>query len=154
MSTQNKSICRRVFEEGFNKGDMAFADQIVAQNHVSHDPNEPPNNPQGPAGIKEIIRMYRAAFPDLRITIDEQIAEGDRVVTRWTSRGTHKGQLMDLAPTGKTATVVGMSIDRIENGKIVESWVNWDLAGLMQQLTGKMEQRVRPDGGRQQPQTR
>lgn len=148
--TDNKAIARRVFEEGFNKGDMAFADQVLSPNHTSHDPNNPPDYKAGPEGMKQIIRMYRAAFPDLHFVVDEQISEGNRVVTRWTSRGTHKGPLMELGPTGKSVTVVGMTIDRIENGKVMESWVNWDLAGLMNQLTGKAQQRL--DGGRQQQQ--
>lgn len=147
MSTQNKQIARRMYEEGFNKGDYNSVAQVLAPDHCSHDPHNPPGYKVGPDGMKEIIRHYRAAFPDLHFTIDEQMAEGDRVITRWTSRGTHRGQLMELAPTGKSTMVTGISIDRIENGKIAETWVSWDMAGLMQQLTGRQE-RPRTDGGR------
>lgn len=141
----NKEIVRRVFEEGFNKGELAFADQIMAPNHVAHDPNNP--NMNGAEGMKQIIRMYRGAFPDMKMTVDDQIESGDRVVTRWTSRGTHKGKLMEMAPTNKSVTVSGITIDRLQNGKIVESWVNWDAAGMMTQLTGKSMMQERPHNG-------
>ena len=78
--------------------------------------------------------MYRAAFPDLQFTIDDVIAQDDKVVIRWSSRGTHRGELMGLAPTGKEATSSGISIDKIADGKIVESWNHWDTLGLMRQL--------------------
>lgn len=148
---ENKAVSRRVIEEGFNKGDLSVVDQCLSPNHMSYDPNNPPGYMPGPEGMKQIIRTYRAAFPDLHFTIDEQICEDDRVVTRWTSRGTHKGPLMELGPTGKTVTVTGMTIDRIQHGKIMESWVNWDAAGMMSQLTGKAQQRVDGGGQRAQP---
>jgi predicted ester cyclase len=79
--------------------------------------------------------MYYAAFPDLRFTVEDQVAEGDKVVTRWSSEGTHKGELMGIAPTGKHAAgVTGISIDRYLDGKFVEGWANWDTLGLMQKL--------------------
>jgi steroid delta-isomerase-like uncharacterized protein len=78
--------------------------------------------------------MYRAAFPDLKITVEAQIAEGDLVVTRWSSTGTHEGDLPGLPASHNKVTVTGIGIDRIENGKIVEGWNNWDTLGMMQQL--------------------
>jgi predicted ester cyclase len=153
MNDQNKMLSRRLLEEGFGKGDLSVTEQCLAPNHVSHDPNNPPNYQPGPRGTQEIIKLYRGAFPDMKMVCDEQLSEGDRVVTRWTARGTHKGQLMDMAPTGKSVTVTGITIDRVQNGKIVESWINWDMAGMIQQLGGKREQQ-RTDGGRApQPQT-
>ena len=78
--------------------------------------------------------MYRSAFPDMQLTIEDQIAEGDKVVTRWTARGTHQGELMGIPPTGKQATVTGITVGRVANGKFVESWSNFDALGMMQQL--------------------
>jgi steroid delta-isomerase-like uncharacterized protein len=78
--------------------------------------------------------MYRAAFPDLKITVEDQIAEGDKVVTRWTAEGTHDGDLPGLPASGRSSTVTGIGIDRIEGGKIVEAWGNWDTLGMLQQL--------------------
>jgi steroid delta-isomerase-like uncharacterized protein len=78
--------------------------------------------------------MYRAAFPDLQFTVEDIIDQDDRVVIRWSSRGTHQGELMGLAPTGKIVTVTGISIDRFADGKVAESWTNWDVLGLMRQL--------------------
>jgi steroid delta-isomerase-like uncharacterized protein len=152
MNDQNKMLARRIFEEGFSKGDLSVAEQILAPNHVSHDPNNPPTYQQGPRGMQDIIKIYRTAFPDLKMTIDDQIMDGDRVVTRWTARGTHKGQLMEIAPTNKNVTVTGMTVDKIQNGKIVESWVQWDMAGMLQQV-GMRKESSRTDGGRPQPTT-
>jgi len=89
---------------------------------------------RGPAGVKELIAGYRAAFPDIHVTIEDQIADGDLVVSRWSAKGTHQGELMGIPATGKHATVTGITIDRIADGLIVESWNNWDTLGLMQQL--------------------
>ena len=135
MSTEaNKAIIRRFFEEVFEQGNLAVLDEIVAPNHVESGPNAPPGIPSGPEGTKMVISAYRNAFPDLHFTIDEQIAEGNTVVTRWTAQGTHKGELAGLPPTGKPATVVGMGVDRVENGKIVESWGLFDQFDMLQQL--------------------
>jgi predicted ester cyclase len=90
--------------------------------------------PPGPAGVKLIIQGYKSAFPDLHVTVDQQLAEGDLVTTRWTATGTHQGELMGVAPTGKQATVTGILIDRFEGDRIAESWEVWDALGLMQQL--------------------
>jgi len=135
MSTeQNKAVVRRLFEEAFGKGNLAVLDEIVAPNQVNGGPGALPGMPSGPEGAKMLITNYRNAFPDLRFTIDEQVAEGNTVVTRWTAHGTHNGELAGLPATGKPATVVGMGIDRIENGKIVESWGLFDQFGMLQQL--------------------
>src|SRR5689334_1677702 len=120
MTTQNKAIVRRITEECWNKGTEKTADELVAANAPSHDPTAP-SIPNGPAGLKQQVAMYRAAFPDLWFSIDEQVAEGDLVVTRWTARGTHDGSLMGAAPTHRKCTVTGIQIDKISNGKVVES---------------------------------
>jgi steroid delta-isomerase-like uncharacterized protein len=135
MSTEsNKAIIRRLFKEAFEEGNLAVLDEIVAPNQVNGGPGAPPGLPSGPEGTKMLISAYRNAFPDLHFTIDEQIAEGNTVVTRWTAQGTHKGELAGLPATGKPATVVGLGVDRVENGKIVESWGLFDQFGMLQQL--------------------
>jgi predicted ester cyclase len=85
-------------------------------------------------GFKQIVRMYKAAFPNTHMHIEEQIAEGDRIVTRWSAHGTHKGELMGNPPTNKEMTVTGIDIDRIEDGKITETWGEFDQMGMMVQL--------------------
>ena len=135
MSTEaNKAIARRFLEEVFGQGKLAVADEIVAPDHVDRGPNSLPGLPPGPEGSKMIVTVYRNAFPDIQFTIDEQIAEGDKVVTRWTGHGTHKGELAGIPATGKSATVTGIGVDRIVNGKIVESWGIFDQFGMLQQL--------------------
>ena len=135
MSTEaNKAIVRRFFEEAFGKGNLTVLDEIIAPEQVSGGPNAFPGIPAGPEGQKMLITAYRNAFPDIHFTINEQVAEGNMVVTRWTGQGTHNGELAGLPPTGKPATVVGMGVDRIEDGKIVESWGLFDQLGMLQQL--------------------
>ena len=135
MSTEaNKAIIRRLFEEAFDQGNLAVVDEIVAPDQVSSGPGALPGMPTGPEGNKMLIMTYRNAFPDLHFTVDEQIAEGDTVVTRWTAHGTHNGELAGLPATGKQATVVGLGVDRVLNGKIVESWGLFDQFGMLQQL--------------------
>lgn len=89
---------------------------------------------KGPESMKKYIKEFREAFPDFHDTIEDQIAEGNKVVTRFTSRGTHKGKFMSIDPTGRKVSWTGIIIDRIENGKIIETWVHWDTQGLMEQL--------------------
>jgi len=132
MSDKNKAVARAVFDV-FNGADPAELDDVVAPDAVDHDPYNPFRE-EGREGLKKVISMYREAFPDLEFTIEDQIAEGDKVVTRWVGGGTHQGELMGVAPTGKTSTVTGIGIDRIDNGQVVEAWGNWDALGMFQQL--------------------
>jgi len=130
---KNASGSKRIIEELFGGGNYDVAHELVSAGAVGHDPALPePVN--GPKGLIEAARGYRDAFPDLRMTADQSIAEGDYVATRWTGRGTHKGELFGIPATGKEATVTGISIDRWADGKIVESWTNWDTLGLLQQI--------------------
>ncbi len=133
MSAANKALARRLVEEAFNQGRLDVTEELVASDYVGHDPSLP-EEVRGPAGVKEVIAGYRAAFPDIQVTIEDQIAEGDLVVTRWRATGTHQGELMGMPATGKQATVTGITIDLIADGRIVESWDNWDTLGMMQQL--------------------
>ena len=132
MSTEeNKALVRRAYKEVFNKGNMAVVDELYTANYVLHDPSGPV---QGPEGIKQYVTMLRSAFPDMHITIEDAVAEGDTVVVRTTGRGTHKGDFMGIPPTGKQVTVAGITIIRIVNGKAEEAWYNGDDLGLLQQL--------------------
>lgn len=131
-SEQNKTIVRRLFEEPW-KGNLSVVDELTASEYVGHDPAFP-EPVRGPEGVKEFVSTYLVAFPDARITVDEQLAEGDLVATRWSARGTHEGELMDLEPTGKKVTVTGLTISRLEGGKIVEEFQNWDFAGMLRQI--------------------
>ena len=133
MSADNEQIVRRVFKDLFNKGNLAVADEIIAANHVNHDPATPDFG-KGPDGEKQIVTLYRGAFPDLQFKIVQMIEGEEYVTTRYTATGTHKGVLRGIAPTSKTVTVEGIVINRISRGKIVDSWVIWDALGMMQQL--------------------
>lgn len=134
MSEQNKALARRSTEEVWNQGKLAVIDELVASNATYHDPNVPGGKFTGPEGLKQFVQIYRTAFPDVHITIQDQIAEGDKVVNRWTATGTHKGDLMGIKPTNKFSTVTGVDIERYQNGKVVESWANYDMFGMLQQL--------------------
>ena len=133
MSEVNKTIVRRLFEEVWNKGNLPVADELFAPNYTHHDPSTPDVG-RGPESEKKRATLYRTAFPDLRLTIEDIIAEGETVMARWSCRGTHKGDLSGIAPTGKQFTISGVSIARFANGKMAEGWVSWDALGLMQQL--------------------
>ena len=133
MSETNKTVVRRLFEEVWNKGNLPVTDELFASNYAHHD-SSTPDVGRGPESEKKRATLYRTAFPDLRLTIDDIIAEGETVMARWSCRGTHKGDLSGIAPTGKQFTISGISVARFTNGKMVEGWVNWDALGLMQQL--------------------
>ncbi len=133
MSEENKALSRRVIEELFNAGNLEVADEIFAEDHVHHDPAMPEEG-HGIEHFKEFASMYRSAFPDVHIEIEDQIAEGDKVASRWVARGTHEGELMGIEPTGNRVRVAGTTIDRIAEGQIAETWDNYDALGMMQQL--------------------
>ena len=133
MSAANKALSKRILDEAFNAGNLAVLDEILAEGFVNYDAALPEPG-IGIDAAKASVTGYRDAFPDLKITIEEQIAEGDSVVTRWSARGTHQGDLMGIPPTGKQATVTGITIDTIASGRIIETRTNWDTLGLLQQL--------------------
>jgi len=133
----NKALARRAIDEVWSKGNLAVAADVYAPNFVSHQHSHPHvRDVRSVSALIEFVREFRKAFPDFHDTIDDQVAEGDKVVTRFTSTGTHRGALMGLEPTNKRASWMGIIIDRIEQGKILEEWVSWDLFGVMQQLGG------------------
>lgn len=127
---------RRLLEESFNEGKLDVIDQVVAPDAQNHDPAMPARlrSLRGPQSQRQTVEMYRAAFPDVRLTVDEVIDAGDKVALRWSAEGTHRGELEGLAPTGKRVLVTGISVDHWQDGKIVESWTQWDNLGLARQL--------------------
>jgi len=132
MSTEeNKAIVRRFFEEGPSKGDISAADDLLSPDFAMHVPL--PASP-GVEGINEVITACRAAFEHLNVTVEDMIAEGDTVAARFTARGIHKGDFMNLPASGKPITMTGIEIFRIKEGKIAEIWGEANLFGLMQQL--------------------
>lgn len=131
---ENKTLYRRWFEEVVNGGNLELADRLLAPDYVLHFPGVP--SPVDGEGHKQLVIMFRNAFPDWRETVDDVIAEGDRVVIRVTGSGTHRGAFQGIPPTGKQVTATGVGIGRIENGRIAETWAAYDALGLMQQLGG------------------
>ena len=132
MSEENKALIQRFVEEAFNKGNLDVADEIYASRFISHEPGGPVD--RHPEYVKNFVNMYRSAFPDGHTTIEDVVAEGDEVAYRWTYRGTHRGELMGIPPTGQDVTITGMTIDRISGGKIEAEWNNFDQLGMLQQL--------------------
>ena len=129
---ENKALVRRYAEEVFTRKNLAAVDDFVAPTHVDH--TLPPGLPPGREGTRQAISMYLKAFPDLNITIEDVIAEGDKVVTRFTSRGTQRGAFGPIPATGRQVTISTVDIVRIADGKIVEEWGLDDRMGLLQQL--------------------
>ena len=133
MSTEaHKNIVRRFVEEVQNEGNLTALEELTAPAYVNH--NAPPGVPPNREGMKQLTAMFRQAFPDGRMTIEDMIAEADRVATRKTFRGTHQGELMGIQPTGKTVVIQLMDITRLTDGKVIESWHMGDDLGLLQQL--------------------
>jgi predicted ester cyclase len=133
MSEENKAIVRRQEEELLTQGNLDAADEIYARNYVGHDPSNP-EDIRGLEAAKQAAADYREAFPDPQVTIEDLIAEGDRVVARVRFRGTHLGELEGIAPTGRRVESTGIIISRIEGSKIAEDWANFDGLALMRQL--------------------
>jgi steroid delta-isomerase-like uncharacterized protein len=133
MSEGNKELCRRYIEEVWNSRNMAAIDELFGANFIEHDPSSPDFG-KGPEYVRKLVSYYVAAFPDTRFSIEDLVAEGDRCVIRWTVHATHRGELRGVPPTGRQVTITGTTTVRIMNGKFVESYVNWDALGLMQQL--------------------
>jgi steroid delta-isomerase-like uncharacterized protein len=133
MSEQNKAMVHRLFEELWNKGNLPVADELIAPTYTHHDASTPDVG-RGPESEKKRVTLYRTAFPELRLTVEAVIAEGESVVARWSCRGAHRGDLSGIAPTGKQFVISGVTVVRFTDGKIVEGWINWDALGLMQQL--------------------
>jgi steroid delta-isomerase-like uncharacterized protein len=131
MLAENKAIARRLFE-GFNGRDLDLFDELVAPDFVNH--STPPGVPPTREGWKQRITMFLAAFPDMQLHIEDEIAEGDLVMTRFVAHGTHQGELMGIPATGKEVTVGGIHIARVAGGKVTDRWEEFDMLGMMVQL--------------------
>ncbi len=133
MSEENKALVHRLVAEVWNAGDLDVIDELLAPEWVRHDPAAP-EQLRGPDGFRRFVEMYRSAFPDLRFTVEDQVAEGDKVATRWSAVGTHQEELMGMPPSGNRAEVTGITLERFSGGKFVESWDQHDALGMMRQL--------------------
>ncbi len=131
MSEKQEAIARRVIDEVWNNGNLKLIDELFTTDYVNNDPVNPV---RGREGTRDLVKKYRTAFPDLRLHIDDLFSAGDRVVIRWHSTGTHRGQLEGLAPTGRQGGSPGITIFRLAGDQVREAFVNWDALGLMQQL--------------------
>jgi steroid delta-isomerase-like uncharacterized protein len=129
----NKVLVRRFYEDAWNKHNPAVVDEIYAADFVDRSPDIP-GIPHTREGLKQFMGVYLRAFPDATITVEDQLVEGDRVVTRWTGRGTQTGEFMEMSPSGKKVAVQGVQIDRFSGSKIVESWTLFDQLTMLQQL--------------------
>lgn len=128
-----KAIPRRVTVEAWNRGNLDVLTELIATDFVRHTPLRP-DGIRGVEGFKQHVAATRAAFPDAEFTIDDEIAEGDTVVNRWTFRGTHRGDFGGITPTGRTVAVTGIAIVRFQGGQIAEIWDEADALGLLRQL--------------------
>ena len=132
MSTDNRSVAKRIIEEAWNHGNLDALNEVVAPNYVGHDTLGPEIH--GLEGFKKRVHSLRTAFPDLHLTVEDMFADGDVVITRFNSRGTHKGNFQGIAATGKSYKISAITISRYSDGKVVEGWIQVDALGLMQQL--------------------
>jgi steroid delta-isomerase-like uncharacterized protein len=132
MPESEKTIAQRFNEDVWGRGDEAALEELLDPDFVDHDalPGQSPDR----EGHRQILAAFRSAFPDLNVTTEDVVAEGDRVVTRWTARGTHQGDLMGIAPTGKGVTIKGIDVLRVAEGRIVERWAQFNDLEMMQQL--------------------
>ena len=133
MSAENEAIVRRAFDE-IAQGKLAVVDEIIASEFVRHDLGGNFPDVTGPEGVKRLIAVSRAAFPDIQTTVEDVISGGDRVVVRFTLRATHRGRFQGIEPTGKRVTWSGINVYRVTNGQIQETWQLADTWGLMRQL--------------------
>ncbi len=133
MSTEeNKAVVRRLLDV-WEQGNIDLIDELLAPDYVNHSPATP-EQPTGPEGLKGAVSMFRSAIPDLKMVVEDMIAEGDKVVLRYTLEGTHEGELFGIPPTGKRLSIKSIAVERVSDGKIREHWRVTDELGMMQQL--------------------
>ncbi|HMD09489.1 MAG TPA: ester cyclase [Candidatus Acidoferrum sp.] len=133
MSTEAKAIVRRLYEEVWNKRRLELVSDLISPSHALHD-NNSSGSSVGPEAYRAEIAVYLAAFPDLRFTVEDTVAEKDKVAASWTISGTHKGEYWGVRPTNKKISLDGITIHHIANGKIIDSYISSDTVGLMCQL--------------------
>jgi steroid delta-isomerase-like uncharacterized protein len=135
MSEENKTKVRRLLEEGFGQGKVDVVDEVLHSDFVCYDPNSEAGEIRGADTIKGEIEYFRTAAPDLTYTVEDQVAEGDKVVSRYRVSGTHQGEFFGVPGTGNRVEFTGINIDRFdESGKMVEEWPEYDLLGAMRQI--------------------
>lgn len=133
MSTENKALVRRLYEEVWNKRRIELVDELLSRSHAVRN-NHLPDSGIGPDAYKREVARFIRAFPDLRLAVEDMIAEKDKVVSAWVVSGTHKGEFRAIPPSGKSVSIEGITIHIIAEGKIIDSYVTWDEFGLRQQL--------------------
>jgi steroid delta-isomerase-like uncharacterized protein len=134
MYEENKQLAQRWFEEVWNQGLENSIDELLAEDGIAFGLAESGTPVHGPEQIKPFVRNLRDAFPDLHITIEDLVAEGDKIAVRFSATGSHKGHGLGFSPTGRPMKATGMTILQIANGKLRRGWNNWDQLGMMQQL--------------------
>ena len=134
MAEDLKELTRTYVSQVWSRGKLELVDELVAPSCRTHDPAAPGGEFAGPEGVKQLVAMYRSAFPDTAFELQDLIQEGDKVAARITATGTHKGTLMGIAPTGKRVSISGIVITQFRDGKQVESWSSYDQLGMLQQL--------------------
>ena len=127
-----KALARRIADEVWTQGKLDLIDEVIANDFVGQSPTD--GEFRGPDGFRQLVERYHSAFSNVEMRIDSLVAEGDTVATHWTARGTHTGELMGIAPTGREVTVEGVQFDRVRDGKIVESHGLFDALGMLQQI--------------------
>ena len=130
---ENRALIRRFVDEAFNRGNLDVVDEIYAPDHVGYTAGVPEQTP-GPEDVQGFVGLYRSAFPDLHTTIEDMLTEGDKVTYRWAAVGTHQGELLGVAPSGNRVEITGITIERIEGGRIAETWNNFDQLGMLRQI--------------------
>ena len=129
---ENKTIVRR-FWDVWEEGNIDLVDELLAPDYTNHSPGTP-DQPTGPEGVKGVVAMFQSAIPDLRVVVEDMIAEGDKVAVRYTLEGTHEGELFGVPPTGQRLSIKSISVERVSDGKIREHWRITDTLDMMQQL--------------------
>jgi steroid delta-isomerase-like uncharacterized protein len=141
---ENKAIMRQYFEGAWEQGNLELLDELLAPNYVNHNPATP-DMPTGPEGVKGVVSMFQSGMPDLKVVIEDMIAEGEKVATRYTLEGTHEGELFGVPPTGQRLSIKSMTVERVVNGKVQDHWRVTDNLEMMQQL-GVVAERGQQEG--------
>jgi len=129
---ESKEIVRR-FWGVWEEGNIDLVDKLLAPDYINHTPATP-DQPTGPEGVKGVVSMFRSAMPDLRVIVEDMVAEGDKVAVRYTLEGTHEGELFGVPPTGQRLSIKSIAVERVSDGKIREHWRVTDSLDMMQQL--------------------
>lgn len=133
MSAEESKATMRRYLDVFEQGNIEHLDELLALDYINHNPATP-DLPTGPEGVKAVVSMFRSAMPDLRVVVEEMIAEGDKVATRYTLEGTHEGELFGVPATGRQLSIRSITVEQVSDGRIQGHWRVTDELGMMQQL--------------------